>query len=59
MHIFIMIIYYGLNVQKNRIPYNFPSIEILNKYDNIEDYKLDDFLIKDYNYHEQIKLMSE
>ena len=50
----------GLNVQKNRIPYKFPTIEILNKYDNIEDYKLEDFLIKDYNYHEQIKLiMSE
>jgi len=50
----------GLNMQKNRIPYKFPTIEILNKYDNIEDYKLEDFLIKDYNYHEQIKLiMSE
>ena len=50
----------GLNVQKNRLPYKFPTIEILNKYDNIEDYKLEDFLIKDYNYHEQIKLiMSE
>lgn len=50
----------GLNVQKNRIPYKFPTIEILNKYDNIEDYKVEDFLIKDYNYHEQIKLiMSE
>ena len=50
----------GLNVQKNRIPYKFPIIEILNKYDNIEDYKVEDFLIKDYNYHEQIKLiMSE
>ena len=34
--------------------------KILNKYDNIEDYKVEDFLIKDYNYHEQIKLiMSE
>ena len=33
----------GLNVQKNRIPYKFPIIEILNKYDNIEDYKVEDF----------------
>lgn len=50
----------GLTVQKNRIPYKFPNIEILNKYDNIEDYKIEDFLIKDYNCHEQIKLiMSE
>lgn len=50
----------GLNVQKNRIPYEFPTIEILNKYNNIEDYKVEDFLIKEYNYHEQIKLiMSE
>ena len=50
----------GLNVQKNRIPYQFPSIKIMKKYDNIEDYKIEDFLIKDYKYHEQIKLiMSE
>lgn len=47
----------GLNMQKNRLPYKFPTIEILNKYDNIEDYKVEDFLIKDYNYHEQIKLL--
>lgn len=50
----------GLNVQKNRIPYQFPSIKIMKKYDNIEDYNIEDFLIKDYKYHEQIKLiMSE
>ena len=32
-------------VKKNR-GYKFPSINILNKYNNIEDYKVEDKLIK-------------
>ncbi len=50
----------GLSIQKNRIPYVFPKLEILKKYKNIEDYKIEDFVISDYKFHEQIKLiMSE
>jgi len=47
----------GLKLQSNRIPYNFPSIKILNKYENIEDYKIDDFEIINYKYHESINLI--
>jgi len=47
----------GLKEQLKRNPYTFPKIQILNKYDNIEDYKIDDFFIKDYNFHENIKLI--
>lgn len=39
-----------------RKPYNFPKLTIKNKYDNIEDYKLEDFIIKDYKYHEKVKM---
>lgn len=47
----------GLNKQKNRIPYTFPKLKIINKYNNIEDYKLSDFIIEDYNYHDSINLI--
>ena len=46
----------SLKIQKNRIPYEFPKLTILNKYVNIEDYKVGDFKIINYNYHENIKL---
>ncbi len=42
--------------QVKRKPYEEPSIKILNKYDNINDYKLDDFKIENYNYHPVIKM---
>jgi len=47
----------GLKIQKNRIPYNFPKLCISNKYTNIEDYKVDDFKINNYEYHENINLL--
>jgi len=43
-----------LKQQVKRNPYKFPTLEILNKYPNIEDYKLEDFKIHNYNYHEKI-----
>jgi thymidylate synthase len=46
----------GLKQQIYREPYNFPDLEINNKYDKIEDYKIEDFVISNYNYHETIKL---
>ena len=41
--------------QISREPYPFPTIEILNKRDNINDYIIDDFKIHNYQHHSQIK----
>ena len=46
----------SLNKQTERVPYELPKIVIKNKYDNINDYEIDDFEIKDYKYHEVIKM---
>ena len=46
-----------LKDQKNIIPYEFPKLVIQNKYDNIEEYKLEDFSINNYNFHSQINLL--
>ena len=47
----------SLKLQIERDPYPFPSIEIINKYDNICDYRETDFLLEDYKYHESIKML--
>ena len=47
----------GLKIQKNRIPYNFPKLCISNRYTNIEDYKVNDFKINNYEYHDNINLL--
>ena len=39
-----------------REPLPFPTITIKSKYKNIEDYKVEDFVINDYKCHEQIKM---
>ena len=49
--------YDSLNEQKNRVPYDFPKLLIKAKYDNINDYKIDDFELVDYKYHESIKML--
>lgn len=41
--------------QVTRKPYPFPTIEILHKRDNINDYTLEDFKINDYQHHAPIK----
>lgn len=38
-----------------REPYEFPTLEIKNVYENITDYKESDFILHNYNYHEPIK----
>ena len=43
--------------QIKRQPYNFPKLEILNKYSNIEDYTIADFKINNYEFHENINLL--
>ena len=42
-------------VFKNK-PYKFPTIQILNKYDSIDQYKFEDFKIHNYMYHNKIDL---
>lgn len=46
-----------LKIQISRIPYDFASLNILNKYENIEEYKVDDFSINNYKCHNNIKLL--
>ena len=43
-----------LEEQIKREPFEFPKIEIINKYENINDYKNYDFNIKNYKSHEAI-----
>ena len=45
-----------LKEQIKREPYQFPTITIKNKYDNIEDYKLEDFEINNYKSYGKIKM---
>ena len=45
-----------LKQQVTRQPYNFPKLKILNKYDNINNYVLDDFIIEDYKFHDKIRM---
>jgi thymidylate synthase len=41
--------------QISRTPYPFPTLEILNKRDNINDYVIEDFKLNDYQHHPQLK----
>ena len=41
--------------QISRTPYPFPTLEILNNRENINDYVIEDFKIHDYQHHPQIK----
>lgn len=47
----------GLIEQSKRQPYNFPKLNIIKHYKDIEDYEVNDFEITDYKYHESIKLL--
>ena len=47
----------GLNEQRIREPKFFPTLNINNCYENIEDYKIEDFIINNYEYYENIKLL--
>jgi len=46
----------SLNKQLENEPFTPPKLYIKNKYSNIEDYILDDFIIKDYKCHNTIKM---
>ena len=45
-----------LKIQKNITPYNSPTLIIKNKYENINQYKFEDFEIINYNHHPEIKM---
>ena len=46
----------AMKEQITRTPYPFPTLEIVNKRDNINDYVVEDFKIHDYQHHPAIKL---
>lgn len=46
----------SLKKQIERKPFDFPKLSIKEKKDNINDYRIDDFEISNYQYHEQIKM---
>jgi thymidylate synthase len=45
----------SVKIQLEREPYELPKLLIKNKYDNINDYKYEDFEIIDYKYYPRIK----
>lgn len=45
-----------LKLQLNNEPYDFPNLEIKEKRENIDDYKFEDFEVKDYKFHKVIKM---
>lgn len=48
--------YEPLKLQLQRIPFEFPTIDIINIKNNINDYNIDDFKINNYEFHEPIKM---
>jgi len=40
----------------DRLPYEFPTIEIIDKKENINDYEVEDFVVSNYKCHEAIKM---
>lgn len=46
----------GAETQMKRIPYKFPTLEIATKRENINDYEISDFVVKDYISYETIKM---
>ena len=42
--------------QIKRSAYEFPTLKILNKKDNINDYTIDDFKLENYQHHPRIKV---
>ena len=45
-----------LKEQVKKSPYEFPNLKINEKKEKIEDYELKDFVVKDYKYHNQLKM---
>lgn len=45
----------NIKIQLQRQPYEFPTLQILNKRENIEDYNIDDFKVCNYKYHSPLE----
>ena len=45
-----------IKLQIDRKPYKFPTLEIINKREDINDYIETDFVVKDYESYEAIKM---
>ena len=45
----------NIKIQLQRQPYEFPTLQILNKRENIEDYTIDDFKVSNYKYHSPLE----
>ena len=45
-----------LKIQLKNDPYEFPDLVINEKRDNIDDYKIEDFVINNYNFHNVIRM---
>ena len=45
-----------LKQQVTRTPYEFPTLHICKRCENIDDYLIDDFVINNYNYHNALKM---
>ena len=45
----------NIKIQLQRQPYEFPTLQILNKRENIEDYTIDDFKVINYKYHDSLE----
>ena len=41
----------NIKIQLEREPYEFPTLKIINKHENIEDYNDEDFIVSNYNHH--------
>ena len=46
----------GANLQISRTPIDFPTVSIKQVRENINDYQIDDFILENYQSHEQIKM---
>lgn len=45
-----------LKIQKNNIPMELPTLSIINNYESIDQYSIDDFVVENYNHHNELKM---
>jgi thymidylate synthase len=45
----------NIKIQLQREPFEFPTLKIINKHENIEDYTVDDFIVSNYKHHEPLE----
>ena len=45
----------NIKIQLQREPFEFPTLKIINKHENIEDYTMDDFIVSNYKHHEPLE----